>query len=83
MPIDAPDGLLAFARHLDGTWAVAIAPRLPTRITEVGRWPLGAPTWGDATLVLPDAAATEIRLADALGALPVALLVRALTSAGE
>jgi (1->4)-alpha-D-glucan 1-alpha-D-glucosylmutase len=75
VPLDAPDGLLAFARHLDGSWAVAIAPRLATRITEVGRWPLGATTWGDAALVLPDAAGTEIRIADALGALPVALLV--------
>ncbi|MDQ1461258.1 MAG: (1-_4)-alpha-D-glucan 1-alpha-D-glucosylmutase, partial [Actinomycetota bacterium] len=75
VPVAGPKSVLAFARHLDGAWAVAIAPRLATRVTTVGRWPLGAGAWGDSTLVLPDPARTEIRLADALSEFPVALVV--------
>jgi maltooligosyltrehalose synthase len=67
--------VLAFARHLGDRWAVAIAPRLPTQITKAGQWPVGTDAWGDSTLVLPDPAGTEIRVADALRDLPVALMV--------
>ena len=76
VPLDAPSGIFAFARQLGDAWAVAIAPRLSTRVTTHGHWPIGSETWGDAAITLPDAAHTEIRLADALQALPVALLVR-------
>ena len=75
VPLEAPTGTFAFARHLDGVWAVAVAPRLATGVTMCGRWPVGTATWGDATLSLPDGRHTEIRLADLLGTLPVALVV--------
>ncbi|MDQ1475912.1 MAG: (1-_4)-alpha-D-glucan 1-alpha-D-glucosylmutase [Actinomycetota bacterium] len=74
-PVEGPENVLAFARHLGDAWAVAIAPRFGTQITRVGEWPLGADAWGDSTLVVPDPARTEIRLADALSDLPVALVV--------
>jgi (1->4)-alpha-D-glucan 1-alpha-D-glucosylmutase len=76
VPLAAPPGIFAFARQLGDAWAVAIAPRLSTRVTTSGQWPLGSHAWGDATITLPDPAHTEIRLADALQDLPVALLVR-------
>jgi (1->4)-alpha-D-glucan 1-alpha-D-glucosylmutase len=75
VPVEGPESVLAFARHLDGAWAVAIAPRRATRVTTVGRWPLGEDAWADSTLVLPNPARTEIRLADALREFPVALVV--------
>ncbi len=75
VPLDAPAGVFAFARRLDDEWAVAVAPRFATRITTCGVWPTGAAVWGDAALNLPDERHTEIALADALGSLPVALVV--------
>ncbi|MDQ1384426.1 MAG: (1-_4)-alpha-D-glucan 1-alpha-D-glucosylmutase, partial [Actinomycetota bacterium] len=75
VPVEGPENVLAFARHLGDRWAVAIAPRLPTQITKAGQWPVGTDAWGDSTLVLPDPAGTEIRVADALRDLPVALMV--------
>jgi (1->4)-alpha-D-glucan 1-alpha-D-glucosylmutase len=76
VPLNAPPGVFAFARRHGDDWAVAIAPRLATRVTSCGRWPIGPETWGDAVLSIPDGRRTEIALADALGSLPVALLVR-------
>ncbi len=80
----------AFARVRGKRWVIAAAPRLTTRLTEAGAWPLGEPVWGDAALTLPDDAPDRftdvltgqtvtvsggrLRLADALTALPVALL---------
>ncbi len=80
----------AFARVHEKRWVIAVAPRLTTRLTEAGRWPLGEAVWGDAALTLPDDAPRRftdvltgepvtvtggrLRLADALATLPVALL---------
>jgi (1->4)-alpha-D-glucan 1-alpha-D-glucosylmutase len=79
IPIETPETVLAFARRRGDEWAIAIAPRFPTRITERGRWPVGD-VWGDTTIALPDdgppAWRGGLRLADVLADLPVALLVR-------
>ncbi len=75
IPLDAPPGVLAYARQLDGAWAVAIAPRLVAATTPCGRWPIGREVWGDATVTLPDTDRTTIALAEALDRLPVALVV--------
>lgn len=80
----------AFARVHGPRWVIAVAPRLTTRLTEAGAWPLGQGVWSDAALALPDDApsaftdvltgepvpvsAGRLRLADALATLPVALL---------
>ncbi|HYL51497.1 MAG TPA: malto-oligosyltrehalose synthase [Acidimicrobiia bacterium] len=78
IPLETPDTVLAFARRLGSEWAVAVAPRLPTRITECGRWPVGD-VWGDATIELPGDAPPAwragLRLADVLADLPAALVV--------
>ncbi len=76
VPLAAPRGVLAFGRRLDDSWVVAIAPRLATQVTTYGRWPTGPDVWGDGVVTLPDAHRTEIRVADALATLPVALVVR-------
>ncbi len=78
VPLETPETVFAFARRLGDEWAIAIAPRFPTRVTECGRWPVGD-VWGDATIALPDdgppAWRAGLRLADVLADLPVALLV--------
>jgi (1->4)-alpha-D-glucan 1-alpha-D-glucosylmutase len=78
IPLDTPETVFAFARRLDDDWAVAIGPRLATRVTECGRWPIGD-LWGDTTITLPEGAPAEwragLRLADVLADLPVAILV--------
>ena len=78
IPLETPDTVLAFARRLGSDWAVAVAPRLPTRITECGRWPVGD-VWGGATIELPGDAPPAwragLRLADVLADLPTALVV--------
>lgn len=75
VPLDTPEGIFAFARHLDGVWAVAAAPRLATGITPYGQWPVGPAAWGDAVVSLPDESNTEIRIAELLCTLPAALVV--------
>ncbi len=52
VPLEAPETVFAFARRLGDEWAIAIAPRFPTRVTECGRWPIGD-VWGDTTIALP------------------------------
>jgi (1->4)-alpha-D-glucan 1-alpha-D-glucosylmutase len=78
IPIETPETVLAFARRHGDEWAIAVAPRLPTRITPRGRWPVGD-VWGDTTIALPDDAPpvwrAGLRLADVLADVPVALLV--------
>ena len=78
LPLETPESLFAFARRLGDEWAIAIAPRFPTRITERGRWPVGD-VWGDTTITLPDDAPPAwragLRVADVLTELPVALFV--------
>jgi (1->4)-alpha-D-glucan 1-alpha-D-glucosylmutase len=68
--------ICAFARRMGGRWAVVVAPRWMSRVTE---WrdtrvelPEGAPgEWCDA---LTGAARGELRLSELLRLLPVALL---------
>lgn len=85
--------LFAFARNHESKWAITIAPRLFTELTEEGVWPLGGDTWHDTRLVLPEGTPAEfvdvltgrtvktdsrrLKLADTLTELPVALLMNA------
>lgn len=49
--------VVAFARRLNGTVAVFIAPRLSYQLLQgTRRWPLGAETWGDTAVMLPGTA---------------------------
>jgi (1->4)-alpha-D-glucan 1-alpha-D-glucosylmutase len=81
--------VVAFARELEGRRAIAVAPRTPTKLHGVlsGAWPVGD-MWGDTAIVLPEAGryldvltgrhiegGADLRLADVLRDLPVALLV--------
>jgi (1->4)-alpha-D-glucan 1-alpha-D-glucosylmutase len=68
--------VIAFARHLDDQWAIAVAPR----------WTVGLDDWSDTELILPPDAPAQwtdaitglipptLRLADLLREWPVALL---------
>jgi (1->4)-alpha-D-glucan 1-alpha-D-glucosylmutase len=51
----------AFARKLDGTWAVTVAPRLTTRLVPTGRLPVGKTAWKDTSILLPKGAPNEWR----------------------
>ncbi|MDQ1519556.1 MAG: (1-_4)-alpha-D-glucan 1-alpha-D-glucosylmutase, partial [Actinomycetota bacterium] len=80
----------AFARRLEDRWALAVVPRLTTRVTRPRRFPIGK-VWSDTTIVLPEGIPSEWRdvlcdvtvstraaklpVGDALRHLPVALLV--------
>lgn len=48
------DQVCAFARHKGKDWALAIAPRFPTRVATHDALPLGEEAWRDSTLVLGD-----------------------------
>jgi (1->4)-alpha-D-glucan 1-alpha-D-glucosylmutase len=87
----AGDAALAFARHDGDAWAVACAPRLPTRLAPRGRWPTGGAVWESHALDLPAGAPTRwvnvysdstiearddrLRIADLCADFPAALLV--------
>lgn len=45
--------LVAFARRTRDDWAVAVAPRLLTRLVNADRLPLGGEVWQDTEIVLP------------------------------
>ena len=48
------DNVCAFARRLNGRWALAAAPRLVTRlVTGPEQAPVGAGVWQDAVLIAP------------------------------
>ena len=82
---------IAFARRHADAWAIAVVPRLPVGLAPVGVPPLGRAIWNETALELPEDAPAGFRdvltgepvtavegripLGDALGALPVALLV--------
>jgi (1->4)-alpha-D-glucan 1-alpha-D-glucosylmutase len=57
LPVEAAgkmkENVCAFARRFDGSWALAAAPRLVTRITPAGAAPLGESVWGRSALDLP------------------------------
>jgi (1->4)-alpha-D-glucan 1-alpha-D-glucosylmutase len=48
--------LIAFARHHQNKWAVAIAPRLLTRLIGAEQLPIGEDIWQDTAIVLPEGA---------------------------
>jgi (1->4)-alpha-D-glucan 1-alpha-D-glucosylmutase len=48
--------VIAFARCHGDTWIIAVAPRFPSRLSEVGEFPLGERIWGNSELILPAAA---------------------------
>jgi (1->4)-alpha-D-glucan 1-alpha-D-glucosylmutase len=80
--------LVAFERRHDGRSLIAITPRLTLRLAQTtGGIPRGS-AWMDATLALPDATGSyrnvltgavvdggEVRVADVLRSLPIALLM--------
>jgi len=61
LPLPASGGIkehvLAFARKYESAWAVAAVPRLVTRLSPPGEFPLGQKAWGARSgLVLPEGA---------------------------
>jgi len=55
--------LIAFARVLNGQWAITIVPRLTARLAretgrDLGQIPLGFDAWRDTRIILPDGAPT-------------------------
>jgi len=84
------DHVIAFARREHNSWALAVAPRMLTRLVNDKQFPLGAEVWKDTEILLPkeahfswrDAISGDllrdghaISLASALKHFPVALLV--------
>ena len=83
--------VIAFARRSGERWVIAVVPRRPSALVEVGAAPIGGAVWGETALALPEGAPTEFEnaltgerlqatdgalpLKDALATLPVALLV--------
>jgi (1->4)-alpha-D-glucan 1-alpha-D-glucosylmutase len=56
------DHVLAFARKREGNWVVAAVPRLVTRLSPPGEFPLGQKAWGMRSgLVLPEGAPDKWR----------------------
>jgi (1->4)-alpha-D-glucan 1-alpha-D-glucosylmutase len=47
------DHVCAFARRAGDDWAIVAVPRLVTRLTEPGVFPLGKAAWGSAAINLP------------------------------
>ena len=71
--------VLAFARQRHGATAVTIVPRLAARLVATdGGLSIPAAAWGDTMLRLPPGLPERhLRIADLLGAVPVALLIAA------
>jgi (1->4)-alpha-D-glucan 1-alpha-D-glucosylmutase len=83
--------VIAFARRSGERWVIAVVPRRPSVLVEVGAAPIGGDVWNETALALPDGAPVEYRnaltgervgvedgqlgLANALATLPVGLLV--------
>lgn len=82
--------IVAFARRLGDTMAIAVAPRFLTTLLEPGEYPLGEQVWADTQLQLPLGSPStwqnpitdetiygsgEIAIAQILQHFPVALLV--------
>ncbi len=53
---DHRNSVVAFARRLESSWALVVAPRLAARLTDDGSFPLGPSVWGSTTITLPPAA---------------------------
>jgi (1->4)-alpha-D-glucan 1-alpha-D-glucosylmutase len=83
--------VIAFARRSGEQWVVAVVPRRPSALVDVGVAPVGGAVWGKTALALPEGAPTSfanvltgervsasdggLGLKDALATLPVGLLV--------
>lgn len=48
------DHVIAFARCLDGGYAIAVAPRLSTGLVGTGEFPLGRAIWEDTSIAFPE-----------------------------
>ncbi len=82
--------VIAFARRSQDRWVIAVVPRRPSALVDVGVAPIGSDVWGETAVALPDDApavfanaltgeTVEARdgglaLAEVLETLPVALL---------
>jgi (1->4)-alpha-D-glucan 1-alpha-D-glucosylmutase len=53
--------IVAFARHIGDTMAVAVAPRFFTTLVQPGEYPLGEQVWADTQLQLPQGAPSTWR----------------------
>jgi (1->4)-alpha-D-glucan 1-alpha-D-glucosylmutase len=53
------ENLIAFARAHRGEWAVAVVPRLLSRVVDPGELPLGSAAWFSASIELPSDAPTQ------------------------
>jgi (1->4)-alpha-D-glucan 1-alpha-D-glucosylmutase len=83
------DHLIALARRHENDWAIAIAPRLLTRLIGTEQFPIGEDVWQDTAIILPEGAPGSwrdsitgkpveaekyVRVAAALAHFPAALL---------
>jgi (1->4)-alpha-D-glucan 1-alpha-D-glucosylmutase len=84
------DSVCAFARRLNHSWAIVVAPRLVARLCPPGTFPLGGAAWKNTAIQLPSrapaqwngpftgdnftASGNSIPLAQAFARLPFALL---------
>jgi (1->4)-alpha-D-glucan 1-alpha-D-glucosylmutase len=64
----------AFARHLEGKWAVAVTPRWSSRIREWGATELDAPAAGEWSDAITGLIPASFRIGDLFAEFPVALL---------
>ncbi len=55
------ENVCAFARRLQGNWAIVVVPRFTTQLVETGHWPLGSDVWGQTSVHLPAKAPLEWR----------------------
>jgi (1->4)-alpha-D-glucan 1-alpha-D-glucosylmutase len=89
------DHVVAFGRCREGKWAVSVAPRFFFALAGEGNHPLGAETWKDTALLLPEQAPQRwknaltgepvigggrLSVAEILGVFPAALLTSEVTS---
>ena len=47
------DHVVAFARREQNSWAIAVAPRMLTRLVNENQFPLGPQVWKDTEIVFP------------------------------
>ncbi len=53
------ENVFSFARHFENEWAIAVAPRMVTRLGPAGKPPIGDDVWSGTSLLLPQGAPTE------------------------
>ena len=53
------ESVVAFARSLEKTWVICVAPRFLTRVIKEGDNPLGLEVWDDTRIILPKEAPGE------------------------